>query len=167
MAETYNYRRGTFARFFRAVPGRLVSRFGTARYAQTKRGGPIAFRNADVIGGRRPAQPEQDKRSSKVDPLGARPMAPVQLDTEQVIAITHAEARKYKREYDKAVRNGDLLEVDEAAYVAYLQADAERAAKVRKRAAELAEKQQAAKKAEMAGAAKKKTKPAAKPDNSD
>jgi hypothetical protein len=143
-----NYKAGQFARFFRPVAGRLVSRFGTARYWQTKKNGPIAFRNAATIGGRRPPLKKSDDRHKDIDPLTAMPCAPVELDTSVIVAITRAEAREFKLEYDKAVRQGDLEEVTEADYIAHLKADAERAKAARQRAAELSSKQAVAAAAE-------------------
>lgn len=166
------YKPGTFARFFKAVKGRLVSRYGTARYAAD------SFRNARVFGGSRKPLTQPEILKSGLSPLSARPCNPVELNTEIVTAITKEEARKFWREYDRHVHDGDLEEVDEAAYVAFLKEDAKRAkeavAKAKKlaeereaaakRDAELAEQQKAAGAAKTSGADKppKKTKPKGK-----
>jgi len=43
---------------------------------------------------------------------------------DSVTAISHGEAAKYRREYDRAVAEGSLVEVDEAAYLAWQQESA-------------------------------------------
>jgi hypothetical protein len=134
MATETTYKKGTFARFFKAVKGRLVSRYGTARYGKGQ------FLNATIFGGHRPTMKEQDVRNAKIRPLSSRPCNAVELDLSVVTPITHAEAMKYRREYDGHVRSGDLDEVKETAYVAWLKADAERATKLLKKAADLKKK---------------------------
>jgi len=122
MATPINYKPGTFARFFRAVKGRNVSRFGTARYM----GG---FRAATIIGGAR-APMAADASGDELGRLGQRGANVVEHDLAIVTAITHHEARRYAREYNRAVSGGDLREATEADYMDYLRADAEHAAKV-------------------------------------
>ncbi|MEE9395177.1 MAG: hypothetical protein V3W41_22020 [Planctomycetota bacterium] len=154
-----NYKPGTFARFFKAVKGRLVSRFGTQRYGTRKQ--PM-FRNAAIIGGRRPPMKETDKRHREISPLSARPCNPAELNFEMVVAITHKEAVKYRREYNRAVRGGDIIEVEERDYIQWLELDAKRAGEAKERQKALveerakAEEKAAAEKAQRAGAAAKK-----------
>lgn len=43
-------------------------------------------------------------------------------DLSRIVVIPKAECMRYVKEYANALRNGDLLEVDESAYTAWLQA---------------------------------------------
>lgn len=89
-----------FARFFRSVEGKLVSRYGTASQARA---------NA-LIGASR--DPETGV---------------VSWDTGAIIAITPLEAQRFKREYDRAVRDWALTEVTEQDYLDFLQRGEDRA----------------------------------------
>ena len=123
-----SYERGTFARFFRAVEGRIMSRYGTE--TATKHG----YRAATVFGGRRPSMTPKQIKDAQVQPLRARPTNPMIIDTEAITPITHGEARKYKREYDRAVRVGDLVECTEEQYVQWCAVRDARDAKGREKA---------------------------------
>lgn len=85
-------------RYFKAVDGRVVGRYGSA-------GSHIAARYV---------RPTKDGTW-----LGG-----FQQDLEKVVAIPIAETTKFKRDYYDAVRHGDLIEVDQAAYDAYQAAQA-------------------------------------------
>lgn len=100
-----------FARFFRAVEGKLVARYGTAR----------ATKGNDIIGGIWIDDPDQSKPDLFANGAPRRKLI---QDLDAVTAITHLEARRFRREYDRAVRNGDLEEVTRADYEAFLKADA-------------------------------------------
>jgi hypothetical protein len=168
MGAADSYVPGTFARFFRAVEGRLVSRYGTATSPRGyKKGQP--WRNAQTIGGRRAPMTEAEQvraASPAVGRLGAKPCNPVELDLEMVTAITHEEAARYGREYDRAVAAGSLTEVTEADYIAWLRkcddraAAATQAAEAKRKAVEEAAKREAQLAADLAEA-RRNTTPAA------
>jgi hypothetical protein len=88
--------------FVRCVPGRLVTRLGSAQY----------------IGARVVSPP----LSAAAKDAGA---APVTWDEREVVLISADEYRQYRREYDGAIRRGDLVRATEhehRAYVASLEA---------------------------------------------
>jgi hypothetical protein len=116
-----------FVRFLRSVKGHLVSRYGTATKTS----------NNQLIGARRV---RRDIPGRENDLIGD---ASVEW-TDEVIALTPAEAAAFKREYDSAVEDKALLECTEADYLAYVEredaaaktaaravADAESAAKAK------------------------------------
>lgn len=105
-----------FARFFRAVEGRQVGRYGTARKTQGN----------NVIGGRWVDQP--DARPDRI--TNRRPRKLV-INTSIVVAITHAEAARFRREYNRAVSQGSLEEVTRKDYQSYLAEDARKAKETR------------------------------------
>ncbi len=131
-------RRTPFARFFSSVEGRLVSRYGSG-------GGPLA---PTLIGATRNAA-DLSPRGSEPTDVG-RGEGGVTWNTDQVVAITEAEAQKYSREYDRAVKDGALIERTEADYVAAV-------AKARGLAKETLEKAAAEAKAKAEAEAKAKT----------
>lgn len=92
-------------RFFKAVEGHVVHRFGTSSATSSNE----RFGHSIGAGG------------------------VITWDTEAVLAISDAEAARYQREYDRLVRQGALIEVDEAAWNAWR---AERKARAKKSAAE-------------------------------
>lgn len=107
-----------FARFLRPSPeGGPVARYGTARQQHGN----------TIIGGSYEDDPE-----AKPDPITGYSPRRLVIDRRVVVALTHLEARKYRREYDRAVLNGDLVECTANDYAAYLKADKARAAKATK-----------------------------------
>ena len=83
-----------FARYFKAVAGRKVSRYGSGFI------GLGGYRADQVIGA---------------------------AGHGSVTAISHDEAAKFRREYDRAVEDGSLVEVDAKAYQAWQDLCEERA----------------------------------------
>lgn len=99
-----------FARFLRPKSGKPVARYGTA----TKRAGN------DIIGGRWVDDPER-----RPDPItGERPRKLV-IDKKAIVAITHREARRFRREYARAIRNGDLEEATREQWEAKVAAESQ------------------------------------------
>lgn len=86
-------------RYFAPVAGHVVSRYGTG--TRTKNNQPIGH--------------TRGKR-------GAFEL----IAKDIVVLIPDAEAQRYAREYDRAVADGALKELDEAAYKAWLAAEVER-----------------------------------------
>jgi hypothetical protein len=76
----------TFALFLRCVPGRLVPLFGTPSY----------------IGARRAANTER-----------ADGAEPITFDEERVQPITVQDYAKYRKEYDRALRDGSVAKATE------------------------------------------------------
>jgi hypothetical protein len=115
-----------FAKFFRPKSGRPVARYGTATRSKGN----------DVIGGRWEDNPE-----ARPDPVtGERPRRLV-IDTSAIVALTHHEARRFRREYARAVRNGDLEEVTREQWEARAAELATPAGEADKTAADEADKQ--------------------------
>lgn len=172
MGAAETYKPGTFARFFKAVPGRLVTRHGTHRATQGRKGEWTSWQAAQTFGGSRPPLTEEQLRAASATPavcsrsLTARPCNPVELDTEMVTAITHEEAARFGRLYDRNVREESLVEVKEKDYVAWLHEcdkrdeEARRKAAEQKRAAEVAAEKEAQLAADLAKARAEKTTPA-------
>lgn len=82
----------TFARFFRAVEGKLAPRYGTASATS-----PNLWLGAT-----------RDAKSGQIV-----------WDTKTVHAIPHKEAARFKREYDRLVRDGALKECTPADWEAF------------------------------------------------
>ncbi len=126
-----------FALFVRSVDGRLVSRFGTTRY----------------LGAQRTGVTEEDRRAG----------APVvEWDIERVTPISEQEFRTYRKEFLKAIRNGDLKKATHADYLKWLQVQK---AREEKHEAELEAREAEAEKA--AKAATKQTQPASSGEGAD
>ena len=81
------------ALFVSAVPGRLVTRYGTDT----------------VIGGRRMPYTPRTLPGGSIN-FWDRGRGTVKLDPEVVVALSHGEARRYRREYGRALRDGSLVE---------------------------------------------------------
>lgn len=92
-------RKYPFVRFFSAVEGHIVSRYGTASRTQ----GPLRIGVTRDDGGS------------------------LKWDTESIVALTAVEANVFKREYDRAVIDGGLKERTYEDYLAFLEADAAKA----------------------------------------
>ena len=84
--------------YVRAVPGRLVTRFGSGQFIGATRPFP------------HPTAAELD--------AGA---APLLWDTKAVTLIPDKERAKFWREYESAIRQGDLTEATADEYAAYLE----------------------------------------------
>ena len=83
--------------FVRCVPGRLVTRFGSAQYIGARLVSPP------------PSAAEKD--------AGA---ATVVWDESEVVLISGDEYRRFRREYDGAIRRGDLLRATEDKHRAFV-----------------------------------------------
>lgn len=94
--------------YVRAVPGRLVTRFGSSQYIGATRVFPHPT-------------PEQLENGAE----------PIVWDAQAVTVIPEREAAKYRREYEGAIRHGDLVQCtpeEQAAYIASLEAPTSEAA---------------------------------------
>jgi len=97
-----------FVKFFSGVPGKPCSRFGTASPGMPN----------EIIGGRR--IPIED---AKPDPVtGQVSSYRIEIDPEQVVAITADEWAAYEREYGRQLREGALKERTEAEFWAHVEA---------------------------------------------
>lgn len=131
-----------FVMYVRAVEGRAVHRWGSV--------------NPDeMFGARRLRLTAAQKAAGE---------APIVWDTERVVPIDEAYARRFRGELERAIRNGDLKREDEKAYAAWLkiaekrlEAEAEerrQAEEARKQAEEEARAAELLEAAEQAQAAK-------------
>lgn len=103
--------RTPFARFFSSVEGKLVTRYGS--------GSPAVA--PTLIGATRNA----DDMAPRMTPAGTpeptdvgRGEGGVTWNTEAITAITASEAQRFQREYDRAVRDGALVERTEDEFLA-------------------------------------------------
>lgn len=131
-----------FVMFVRPVEGRAVHRWGSV--------------NPDEMFGARRARPTRAEKAAG-EPV-------IVWDTERVIPIDEVYARRFRGELARALRYGDLVQVDEAAYAAWLKLADQREAKAQaERRAQALEAQKAAeaedKTTDLRGG--KKTKPRA------
>jgi len=100
-----------FVRFFRSVEGHLVSRYGTATPTTSNQ----------LIGARRIRREIPGRENDLI--------GDVTIEwTDEVVALTPAEAAAFKTEYDGHVRDGALKECTEADYLAHLESERARAA---------------------------------------
>ena len=97
-----------FVKFFSAMPGHLVPRYGSAG----------ATKGNDIIGAsyRTPSDKAADPVTGEVTP-------DVTQDLEAIVAITADEWARYSREYSRAVVEGGLKERTEDEYWAAIDAD--------------------------------------------
>jgi hypothetical protein len=97
-----------FARFFRSVPGHIVSRYGTATKGT----------NNQRIGCAKISK-ELPNRS---DLIGEMAQDSHLVWTDEIVPITHAEAKAFGREYDGHVADEALEEVTLEDFEAFLKA---------------------------------------------
>lgn len=114
------------ALYVRCVPGRAVHRWGSA--------------DPDAMIGCRRLRPTKDERQA-----GAPTLV---WDERVVVPVAEATERRFRREIVNALRRGDVVEVNEAAYKAWLALEAAES----KRDAEAAAKREAEAKAAQAKA---------------
>jgi hypothetical protein len=125
-----------FVLFVRSVEGRLVPRFGGTGW----------------IGARvHPVTEEQRLAGVK---------RAIEWDTERVVPVTEVAYRIFRREYDKALRNGNLKKATESEFSRWLETQKAREAKRdAEREKAKAEREKAAKKAEADAPAPDKSNP--------
>jgi hypothetical protein len=130
-----------FARFFSSVEGHLVSRYGTASQQRAN----------TLIGALRKTSEPSSPLAGTDAVLGTRPpWQTFDLDgavtwyPSEVVAISQREAELFRREYDRAVKNGALRERTEDDYLAFVKASKELAEKTQKEIAAAASEAEAA-----------------------
>lgn len=93
-----------FVRFFSPVEAHHVTRYGTR----------------SIIGGSREPLTEEEQRQQAAGSLLVRGAGLLKLDLDHVEAITAAEWATYRREYERALRDGSLRERTEQDWVAFV-----------------------------------------------
>lgn len=101
-------RKTPYAKFFSAVEGHVVSRYGTAGPTQGPE--PIGYRRKVIDHG----DPDKPVR------IGDRGAGELIFEPDVIVAISEPEWARFNREYSRALRNEALRERTEDEYLAYL-----------------------------------------------
>lgn len=91
-----------FVKFVRSVEGRAAAFFGSGSRERAN----------DLIGARRLPLTPEDRAAGKPS---------IEWDTERVTPLTEEYYRLYRKEVDRAIKHGDLVEATEAEWKAWLE----------------------------------------------